>query len=110
MSKNTDFSDVEISKLAPLRVRNVKFATHLKFATCGKTNKINEFKVRFVARIVNFSYTLSKNTDFSDVEISKLAPLRVRNVKFAIHLKFATCGKTNKINEFKVRFVERIVN
>ena len=26
------------------RVRIVKFATYLKFATCGKTNKINEWK------------------------------------------------------------------
>ena len=25
-----------------LRVRNVKFATYLKFATCENTNKINE--------------------------------------------------------------------
>ena len=24
------------------RVRNLKFATYLKFATCGNTNKINE--------------------------------------------------------------------
>ena len=27
-----------------IRVRNLKFATYLKFATCGNTNKINEFR------------------------------------------------------------------
>ena len=27
-----------------VRVRNVKFATYLKFATCGNTNKINELR------------------------------------------------------------------
>ena len=26
------------------RVRNLKFATYLKFATCGNTNKINELR------------------------------------------------------------------
>ena len=26
-----------------IRVRNLKFATYLKFATCENTNKINEF-------------------------------------------------------------------
>ena len=26
------------------RVRNLKFATYLKFATCENTNKINEFR------------------------------------------------------------------
>ena len=26
----------------PFRVRNLKFATYLKFATCENTNKINE--------------------------------------------------------------------
>ena len=27
---------------SPYRVRNLKFATYLKFATCENTNKINE--------------------------------------------------------------------
>ena len=27
-----------------IRVRNLKFATYLKFATCGNTNKINELR------------------------------------------------------------------
>ena len=29
-------------KKTPVRVRNLKFATYLKFATCENTNKINE--------------------------------------------------------------------
>ena len=31
------------STLTEYRVRNLKFATYLKFATCENTNKINEF-------------------------------------------------------------------
>ena len=34
---------VDGSKVLPIyRVRNLKFATYLKFATCENTNKINE--------------------------------------------------------------------
>ena len=33
---------------------------------------------------------------------------RVRNVKFATYMKFATCGNTNKMHE--LRSVECIVN
>ena len=37
-------SDIFIKDLTRGRVRNLKFATYLKFATCGNTNKINEFR------------------------------------------------------------------
>ena len=33
-----------IHKIDNGRVRNLKFATYLKFATCGNTNKINELR------------------------------------------------------------------
>ena len=31
--------------ISDIRVRNLKFATYLKFATCENTNKINELSV-----------------------------------------------------------------
>ena len=44
VSKHSDqFSVVFISvKFISVIVRNLKFATYLKFATCENTNKINE--------------------------------------------------------------------
>ena len=35
-------NEMNISHPLPFRVRNLKFATYLKFATCENTNKINE--------------------------------------------------------------------
>ena len=38
----TLLSDAYPNFLEAVRVRNLKFATYLKFATCENTNKINE--------------------------------------------------------------------
>ena len=47
-----------------IRVRNLKFATYLKFAICGITNKLNEFEVGFVECIVKLKLFEPKNTKF----------------------------------------------
>ena len=43
MKKRTKKYASQISKGTCCRVRNLKFATYLRFATCENTNKINEF-------------------------------------------------------------------
>ena len=47
------FKTNKISNAGSCRVRNLKFATYLKFATCENTNKIKRNVVRFVDCIVN---------------------------------------------------------
>ena len=41
------------NSICKFTVRNLKFATYLKFATCGNTNKNNKIEVRFVECIIN---------------------------------------------------------
>ena len=36
--------DIKAVQVAGSRVRNVKFATYMKFATCGNANKINDLR------------------------------------------------------------------